>query len=150
MSGNARRNVRAVVSRASRRLTPDTCCGRKRPLRRGRDRAHERLLTTWGYAMPAIEPTAGEATGSSASRRKLLERWCGPRYVYLPASAGRAATVRPIRDIQAELQWQEESVVRRILDEFGRRPWSTGGALHLQRSPRHPREKQNVGSENHS
>ena len=48
MSGNARRNVRAVVSRASRRLTPDTCCGRKRPLRRGRDRAHERLLTTWG------------------------------------------------------------------------------------------------------
>ena len=27
--------------------------------------------------------------------------------------------IRPIRDIQAELQWQEESVVRRILDEFG-------------------------------
>jgi hypothetical protein len=29
------------------------------------------------------------------------------------------AAIRPIRDIQAELQWQEESVVRRILDEFG-------------------------------
>ena len=30
-----------------------------------------------------------------------------------------ALTVRPIRDIQAALQWQEDSVVRRILDEFG-------------------------------
>ena len=51
---------------------------------------------------------------------QALGCWCGARSsTCWRSGVPSPLPIRPIRDIQAELQWQEESVVRRILDEFG-------------------------------